>query len=221
MNFRSDKQRKAMFANMVGKNSFSNDNKFTLYTDSRVNRLRSDIYPSVDVDIDVNDRVMLDLLGHVSRYDESKDERNLAGLGSIKRRQVTNVSGEPVYNIGATYDVETQDITLSPKIYNKETGTIDDILEPGLYRNLLHEVRHHIDDELTLDSLAKLAKDDNFVKGDNKFEDFANFDIDFLERIQGQPNMEHVDVALDRVRFADELKNQTTPTFKELEEYAK
>ena len=230
MNFRSDKQRRAMFANIFSNKNV--DNRFALYIDRNVNRLRSDIYPSVDVDIDVNDTVLHDVLRRVSKNEESDDERNLSGINSIRREQLVDYYGEPDYTVSGTYDKKSKDIKLSPKYYNESFRTFDERPLSNVHKTLLHELRHHIDDELTLEEYNKEDIRSEFKVGyNNRFEDFARYDIDWLEGLKADDGLpaettrDILDrrgrVILDRLQFANELKSQTTPTYEELEEYIK
>ena len=207
-----------MFANIFSNKNV--DNRFALYIDRNVNRLRSDIYPSVDVDIDVNDTVLHDVLRRVSKNEESENERNLSGINSIRREQLVDYYGEPVYNVDGIYD-KYENIKIAPKSYNEKTGTLDDVSKQDTYNSLLHELRHHIDDELTPDT---------WNKTDSDFEEFAYTPVDYLKAVEDElltrPDLhKNIEddrdiIILDRLRFANELKRQTTPTYKQLEEYA-
>jgi len=201
--FRSDKQRRAMFANM-----FSTRNGFSLYI-SDDGFLRSTVYPDVNVELksketppylDAKDRISKKTREIVDVMD-SYDEKKLAGLDYI---DFTNFGK---YH-GASYVRRRANDTIGlpveiNELYMTRNPDYDGPYKDDRHELLKHELRHHIDDEL--ESGGMIFDGMAFV-GTKHIEDFANK--------KGQNFKE-------RLTFAEKLKEKSTPTFEELEEYAK
>ena len=230
MMFRSDKQRRAMFANMFSTIPKGNcNNRFALYLSSSddasaISNIKSTKYPSVDVSVYNKDKTAIDAVMGLSE----DNERNLAGINKVSTTYGNlDMSRYKILPDGA-YDYLYNDIHISPLVENSFGDSI--FTTPEISRSVVeHELLHHIDDELTLEDYSKDKK---------KFEDFANLADDF-ELIEGLVELEDSrknsgDISpksvvdkneeyrnlLERYYFANRLKDETTPTFEELEEYA-
>ena len=220
--FRSDSQRRAMFANMSGRNSFSKDNKFALYVKKNLQTggldLRSDKYPTVDVDITNFPTKKYKVLNS----DDQDKELFLSDVSYIK-------SGPARSSSHGMYDVDTSGITLDIPQLNAYQDRRGNKENEGIKNILRHELLHHIDDELTMDNIRKSNEEDAVFEDFAKFKDIWEGNLkEYNDEIADGKVLDDEDLAeynflldiQDRYKFATSLKKKTTPTFKELEEYA-
>lgn len=151
MMFRSDKQRKAMFAAINGVNSFSckSDNNFALKVvkDKKGLRVRSDEYPEVDVELDQGKTKLSEIKSDLS----SVRDQDLVGLNRIDYYKYTDNPSRSSY----TYD---GDDAGSIHMCDRDSG-LSSASGPCYRRNsLYHEIGHHLD----RDDLKKYGKDNDY-----------------------------------------------------------
>jgi hypothetical protein len=243
LKFKSDSQRKAVFSRM---------NRFALYVDDKTKRVRSDVYPQVDMTIKpIRGESLSDVVSRVDRF-----EPYLGGVKNIKYGiyGIRGASGtykrdpsEDLYDdsfednpgIGNLYNdayinmlVDKSELKNLPTITirkmvgrqrrNRETGAIVDIDENReADATLAHEIGHHLDftsrtipfkgammggmpnDEVSADAIAiELYPGYDSSRRFNKLADD--------EKVRG----------IQQAEYAIALKEQRTPSFKELAKYA-
>ena len=218
--FRSDKQRKAMFANMFSTIPKGNcHNKFALYVndtdDPRANFVRSTIYPDVNVPIRTDDDHMR-MLVEAGNFNKD-DERNFAGLELVRSMDLEGP--EACYNCSKERGGSTIPAIFIDEDIDKLGGDSEHVLK--------HELAHHIDDELT---------DDKYISAPDYFEHFTNYatDTDKYKKRKKEieeeltsdiseakkeillEDLEFIDLLEERYAFADKLNRLKTPTFNEL-----
>lgn len=214
MVFRSDKQRRAMFANIFSQKNVNN--KFTLdivrdkYMPKDVKRyynIKSNENPKVDVSLYNFDNVPISKIKNVLT---KVDDSNLADLESILIVPDNSILLQGPYSMGY-YAFDDNAIVVNSDDFKRDNeGSV-----------LIHEIGHHVMDSIKKgglsynEDLAELYRDEAFNE-DKEYRTWESLE----DYNAGLLPIDYEPVRQDMVYYKT-IKDLNNPSIHELEEYAK